>query len=454
MTIRFADIRDATAVLIKAALAELKLSEPGPRFIEYRGLDGWQRSSQETLVLAKRQAWRHPLALSSYGWWDRLPQMEDFRRTLASHPELSSRVDALIGFGFSATRRPLSRVLTMQVLTPLVEETRSYIFDQDTFNDVYARVEAGLLTQTVRLLQLVPLLGFETALRTPVTLTSGLVIRLMEDVEISAALQAGLPDHATSSPTSRTVPQEYQRALVKVSSYPIRVGEVPDPIETPASIEQEARRLQISLRLVCGGSVTLGRPLQMQHPGDFDAARSYSASLTRVEVPDENRLTILYSQEQVAEVEQMMVMLTDPAVTRNRSLQMAIRRMVTSGSRGLAEDRLVDLMVAAEALFIHGAGYGQTHHKSQLIAGGAAVLLGNDPEFGASATDISSFMRGCYMRRNHEVHADPTPPAASPLLDGTLSTSLDGSVQDLERLMRRAVTLTITATVSAAQQVP
>jgi hypothetical protein len=454
MTIRFADMHDATAALIEAALAELELTEPGPSFTEYVGLDGWRRSSQETLVLVRRQGWRHPVALSSYGWWDRLAPMDAFRKALAGHPELSSRVDTLIGFEFSAIRRPLTRVLTMQVLTSLVEATRSYVFDRATFAEVYARVEAGLLTQTVRLLQLVPLLGFETALQTPVTLASGLVIRLMEDVEISAALQAGLPDHATSSPTSRTVPQTYQRALVKVSSYPIRVGEVPGPIAAPASIEQEAMRLQIASRLVCGGSVTLGRPLQMQYPGDFDADRSYSASLTRIEVPDENRPTILYSPGQVAEVEQMMVMLTDPAVTRNRSLQMAIRRLVSSGSRGLAEDRLVDLTVAAEALFIHGAGHGQTQQKSKPIADRATVLLGNDPEFGASAADISSFIRGCYMRRNHEVHADPTPPAASPLLDGTPSTSLDAIVQELEHLMRRAVTLSIKTTVSAAQRVP
>jgi hypothetical protein len=34
---------------------------------------------------------------------------------------------------------------------------------------------------------------------------------------------------------------------------------------------------------------------------------------------------------------------------------MAIRRLMSSGSRGPAEDRLVDLLAAAEALFIHGA---------------------------------------------------------------------------------------------------
>jgi hypothetical protein len=191
-----------------------------------------------------------------------------------------------------------------------VEATRSYGFDRGAFDEVHDWVEAGLLTQTVRLLQLVPLLGFETALHPQVTLASGLVIRLMEDAEVSAALQTGLPDQATSSATGRTVPQAYQRALVKVSSYPVRVGEVPGPVEAPVSIEEEALRLQIALRLVCGGSVTLGRPLQMQHPGDFDADRGYSASLTRVEVPDENRLTILYSPGQVAEVEEMMVTAT------------------------------------------------------------------------------------------------------------------------------------------------
>jgi hypothetical protein len=56
MTIRYADMHDATAALIEAALAELAATEPGPSFTEYVGRDGWKRSSQETLVLVRRQA--------------------------------------------------------------------------------------------------------------------------------------------------------------------------------------------------------------------------------------------------------------------------------------------------------------------------------------------------------------------------------------------------------------
>lgn len=338
----------------------------------------------------------------------------------------------------------------MHILTPLVEETRRYVFVQAAFDEVYARVEAGLLAQTVRLLQVVPLLGFETAFQAPVSLVSGSAIRLMDDVELSAALQSGLPDQATSSPINRSVPRTCQLALVKTSSYPIRVGEISGSVDTPASIEQEAFRLQIALRLVCGGSIALGRPLQMQYHGDFDANPGYSASLTRVEVPDENRTTVLYALGQVSEVEKIMAMLTTQNVSMNRSLQMAIRRFMSSGSRGLAEDRLVDLVIAAEALFIHGAGHGQTQHKRILIADGAAELLGDDPDLGTSPTDVWRFMDSAYKRRNHEVHADPEPPATFRLLDGTPAASTNVVVQDLERLIRRAVKLRIEKAISAA----
>jgi hypothetical protein len=102
-TIWFADMQGATAALIEAAL-----TERWPRSSPAQGLPDtlagmWRRGSQETLVSVKRQGWRHPLALSSCGWWGRLPPMDDFRRVLTWYPDLNIRVDSLIGFDFCKT---------------------------------------------------------------------------------------------------------------------------------------------------------------------------------------------------------------------------------------------------------------------------------------------------------------------------------------------------------------
>ncbi|WP_329426430.1 hypothetical protein OG339_39935 [Streptosporangium sp. NBC_01495] len=443
MTIRYDDMREATAVLMQEALVALSAAEPEPVFAEYVGRDGWWRSSQETLVVRRRRRWQHPPFLSSYDWWNRLPQMSTFRAVLASHPELSGKVDTLIGFDFSATRRELSVVLIADLLTPLVEAFGSYIFDQAFFDDTYERVEAGLLAPTVRLVQAVPLLGFDMALHPQVHLGDGITIRLMTDAELSAAIQTGLPDQATSSTLSRSVSRFYQCAVVKVTTYPIRVGEVAGHVNPPPSIDEDVSRLQIALRLVCGGSVTIGRSFQMQHPDDFDASFGYSASLSWSQTPDLTRPTLLLSTAEVASIQQLMTMLAAPAVTGDRPLQMAIRRLVSGGSHGLPEDRLVDLMVAAEALFIHGAGHGRTREKKVLIAAGAAILLDRDQELGTSSAGISGFMSKAYDLRNHQVHADPGVLPSMSLLNGSRASTLQPVVTDLERVIRRAVTLAI-----------
>ena len=443
MEIRFPDVRDAAAALMAAALDKLASAGDGPVFAVFVGRDGWRRSGSESLVLARREAWQHPIGLAGDGWWHRLPQMETFSSALDAHPELSGRVDTMVGFPFSLANRPLPVLLAADLLTPLVEASRTYSFDHDVFDAAYARVEAGLLADTVRLVQAVPLLGFETAVYPEVRLGGDLVIRLMTEPELSAAVELGLPAQAPTTPLGRMVPRTYQYALVKVTPYPVQVGSPPDPVTVPEPIEDDARRLQTALRLMCGGSVTLGRSIQMQHEGDFDAGLGYSASLAKVELPDEDHRTLLGTPGQVAQVVETMTLLAAPAIAGHRPLQMALRRLIAAGSRGLAEDGLVDLTIAAEALFIHAAGKGRTKRKGNPIAQGAAALLGGDAELGASASDIHRFIAGAYLRRNHEVHADPGAPPAAHLLDGTLASSLTAVVRDLERVMRRAVTLTM-----------
>ncbi|WP_061296225.1 hypothetical protein [Herbidospora cretacea] len=454
MAIRYDDMHEITGALMIAVLEELTVAGQAPVFAEYVGQDGWSRSSQETLMVIRRQRWRHPMALSSPYWWEQLPQMRAFRTVLASHPELSSRVDTLIGFDFSAQRRDLQQLLIVDLLTPLVEAARDYVFDRTVFDVAYERVEAGLLAENVRWSQIVPLLGFDMAQRLQVDLGDGLVIRLMTDVELSAAVQAGLPDQASFGTLSREVSRLYQCAVIKVTTYPIRAGETVDHVVRPASIADDASRVQIALRLVCGGSVTTGRLLEMQHPDDFPATHGYSVSRSWSDAPDLDRPTLLLDPVQVTAVQRMMVMLADPAITGNRPLQLAIRRLMWGGSRDQPEDRLIDLTIAAEALFIHGKGSGGKGGKSAPIAAGAEALLAGDHELGVPAAEISSFVTHAYKRRNHEVHADPGTFWPLNLLDGSQAPDLRSMVNDLERLICRAVALTIHRSATSLQLSP
>ncbi|WP_176955643.1 hypothetical protein [Sinosporangium album] len=55
----------------------------------------------------------------------------------------------MIGFDFSASRRDLQQVLIVDLLMPLVEATRSCVFDRTVFDEAYERMETGLLAENV-----------------------------------------------------------------------------------------------------------------------------------------------------------------------------------------------------------------------------------------------------------------------------------------------------------------
>lgn len=112
---------------------------------------------------------------------------------------------------------------------------------------------------TVRLVQLVPLLGFDLAGGRSVDLGAGLGIRLMSDAEPSAVVDAGLRDQAGGSIQYREVSRFYRCALVRHSTHPVRAGAGLAAATPPTRLDECARRLLIALRLVCGGSVVLPR---------------------------------------------------------------------------------------------------------------------------------------------------------------------------------------------------
>lgn len=446
MPIRYARVREAAAAVMQAALTALAAIEAEPVFVPETGL-GWRRSGQETLVVVRRRRWRPPLPLSTGGWWDRLEPMTAFRDALAAHPDLGGRVDTLVGFEFSRTNRSLTEMLYRHLLEPLVTRAGGYVWDRAVFQECYTDVEAGLLAPTVRLVQVVPLLGFDLTGDRAIDLGAGLGIRLMSDAELSAVVDAGLPDQASGNTQYREVSRFYQCALVRHSTHAVCAGGATAAVTPPARLDECAQRLLIALRLVCGGSVTLGRHLQMQHPDDFDAAPGCTIDRSWSQAPDLGRPTILWSTDDLALIQDIMQRLEHPGVTGDRSLQMAIRRVMAAGALAEPEDRLVDLVIAGEALFIHGAGRMRTKTdrspKRDQIAAGAVDLLTSDPVLGADPDAIEALAKGSYRRRNHEVHADPGPVPQIPLLDGSPAAGLNVALVDLEKVMRRACLLRI-----------
>ena len=452
---RYPDVHATLSDVVQQALEALATMQPGgPQFRELPDQAEWKRQHQETLLQHTRHIWEHPAEVASRSWWRELAAYPSLQTALDAHPEVRDRLDALTGFPFSLRARDLRTILILQMLSPQVEAARGYAFDQGVFDACYRRLEAGVLQQHVRMIEFVPLLGLASAYE-PVQLPDGMTVRLMTDLELSMGIQTlGVPVSDRSGTTNLTVARGNQFALVREHTFPVQYGAPADPVTTPLalpSFEAEAHRLIDALRLVCGGSVSLGRPVQYQDPGDFDAHPGYSAARTRVETPDPAATTVLYGVNQLKAVIAVYNALGHAAVTGDRLLMMVLRRVQMASTRALPEDRLIDLAIAAEALFISRPGLTVRGSKSPTIAEGAVDLLTGDPLLAASDDNIRQHIISAYQRRNYVMHTLERAPALH-LLGGASGASLDALVCDFARLMRRAVLLSVIAAQPATPQ--
>ncbi|MFJ2167652.1 hypothetical protein [Streptomyces griseofuscus] len=437
-------LRGAVAGLVTAVLATLADMGQKPRFTLQRDYRSWKRSQQELFLGSEQEMWQHPIELSSSDWWCSFPEYQVLREVIQDHEVLRTRVDTLVGFPSSLVRRQLDTVVVQYLLTPMVKATRAYRFDRDAFEAAYAIVEAGLLTDTVRVVEYVPLLGFDTSPSLAGTsLPDGMTIRPMSDVELSEAVRVmGIPIGQFTTTNSFMLSRFHQNALVFERDLPVHSGNDQHPDAAMSSpFDGAAQRMLTALRLVCGGSVTYGRPMRLQNQEDFDAQRYASAILTEVHHPAEDRPTLLVDLAKVDELHEVYGLLSAPHIHGMRFLQNALRRLVMAGSRVLTEDRLIDLCITAESLFIHHSGLPRTRQKREHLVAGAKALLTGDPELSTEDRHIERLILDAYQRRNAEMHGDIAGTRELHLLDGSMTHDLGALVEDFERLLRRTACL-------------
>jgi hypothetical protein len=229
--------------------------------------------------------------------------------------------------------------------------------------------------------------------------------------------------------------------LTSERAHPIvsyKLGMPAQPVAPPfPSLTDPADRLVAALRLVCAGSVVATRAIRRQHDDDFPLIPGTRAVLSAVPAADYTRPTLL-TGDQVEAVQQVYGWLEQPTVAADRNLQKALRRLVYSGSHREATERLTDLMVCAEVLFLKRNDYvGRT--KSAEIATRVEELLATDTTLGVAGSQLREFMTDAYRVRNAEMHGDDPATLQLRRLDGAPTDSLHAVAEDVERVMRRAV---------------
>lgn len=438
---QFARRRAAVAALARSVLDRLSTDDGQPHIGRTIDNRRWWRRGQEDFVGLQPCAWTMPPAVPIHGWLDSFAEMKPVREAYGADPRLGYRVDTMIGVEFNRQDRIFGWLLIEYVITPMVLATGTYDYDVAVFDRVYDDFERGFGAEQIHMIEFLALNGFESN-ESVILLPDGLVLQRMSDTQMSAAIDhLAVPRMSGGSVNGARVSRFDQWALMTARAYPVADGRPIDNPRPPAfpTLYEPAIALITALRIVCGGSVVSTRSMFAQAHTEFPIVLGASAVLTAFDSADNDRPTYLLT-DKLDDFRTTYTALGLPDVKADRTLQTAIRRLVFAGSRSADADRLLDLMMAAEALFIKRADpSGRTITKGDKVADAAAVLLDSDPHLNATADAIRAFMTTTSRARNAEVHGDGQPYAHLHLLDGTPTNSMPLFLGDAEKIMRRAV---------------
>jgi hypothetical protein len=205
---------------------------------------------------------------------------------------------------------------------------------------------------------------------------------------------------------------------------------VVDPFPEPP-IAEAADRFTLAVRLAAGGSVVRGPRAAFQFRSPLHARQGGQFENRWVLRPQPVTPAVV-ARAAVPELLELWADLGKSAVVKDKPLQVALRRLHDAGLRDNAVDMLIDLMIAAEALFLTGDAEtrGELSFRLSMHAALFVDLAGH------SADNVRRLMNEAYRARSRVVHGTvvKTPKA----LGGEVS-DLASMIRDLELIMRLAL---------------
>ena len=406
---------------VQRSIADLATLCPEGESIRLRGIRDWQRRDDQPGVFELRDReepyWVPCMYLGSESRHAG-PEYEVLADAIRADPLLGQQIDVLVGSDNGAQRQDLDHVADSLIWAVARRQSR-IAFDQKTFDEEFDRFVQQQERDTVDSWLVAPLLGFHSE-TLPIGL-GDLVIDHLTDDEIARCLLAGVIPVGFGRSDYVRVPE-----LVGIRVYLPRPKRIGDDFSTMTGEEAhrdhnvaadqieavvEALRSFKAGHFAPGGLILLGGAFATDSITTVGGFRAWSSApvwtapfQATYSLTDEDRRELLTYWQRFVEA-------------RGRSLiDAAIRRFSYAADRHRADDRLVDLVIAAETLFLGDAGNPQERGELRFrYALRAAFFIEVE---GATRRDVFRFMRNGYDARSAIVHG------GSP--DEKLLTSIDG----------------------------
>lgn len=352
---------------------------------------GWQHAGDGDFFLRPMDATARLLPFGR-GPQPALPEYRACIEALKAHSVIGPRLNTLVGSVMGAARLEMDEIPD-RLLIAMLRDAPDLTFDGTDF-DRSADTLIAWLTRSVALhTTIAPLPGI-TVDRPPVALGPGVEIDEMSDAEVIDCLTVGILGGGGMMGYAVVQPRV---ALRIQDELPLRVGDLTEgaePINHFEGWRDLAEQVVFALRLLKPGNVW--SPGLVSRSDMIPGARggNFTPSATARYLPtrgyqladaDGPALASLWTQ------------MDNPRVKQCLPLTTAIRRFGFAGERVRPEDQIIDLMIAAEALFLPG-DQGESRHKLSLRA---AILLEDTDH---AARDIATEMRRAYDARSKLAH--------------------------------------------------
>lgn len=342
------------------------------------------------------------------------PEYTSFVEAMQSDP----RVSPCLGTWIGTRRQPhLVRAdadhIVTSLITDLLTKTNGPTWNLDEFDGVYKDMYSAFDRATVRYRFLAPLVGFRSDIDN-IDLGEGTrIVRLMHEerlrfVHLGRTRPGGenvshVPHHAI----------EFAEELERV------VGAAPDARSEESPVRSGRRTRfrelmdEVPRALVAYKDGHCSCYESTEYYDDW-LIRSGGGGASLPALPPEREGYVLQENDLDAFLRFWGWYRSPGALKRNRRfLRLAAQRLERATERQSDEDRLVELMISAEALFLAGLGH-RIQYKGELpyqLAINAAFLLGRE---GDDRSIIFDHLRSAYDVRSHVVRgSSPSPEAAS-----------------------------------------
>lgn len=326
--------------------------------------------------------------------------------TLRSDERARAHLDQLVGTCVGGGRRFDAWTAGRSVL-PLPCEVPEL---DRVFAERYAALDRYLAADELEYVTVWPLTGLGD-LRSEIVLEKDLKIGLMSDYELSRALDVGAVPRLFPQLSILGPGEDSVGCLRYCQNFPKEIGET-EPEERGAQAAAFEERCQ-EIRALFEQALALVFPRPPAVTGRLGLAPDkmfHAGGITYQQVPlspAQRHLSIDLDSNTAANLETAWSQLSAPGMLASqKGLALALRRLGYRASRNRAEDEIVDIMVAAEALYLSGLGTTELGFRLSL----RAVALSDPRGLAMTRREIFDLMKAAYQVRSTIVHGDEPKP--------------------------------------------